>query len=48
VANYLNVTSEELRSFCRITGHEDIHDLSLDDLCTIDSDIAEATGIRHA
>ena len=48
VANYLNVTSEELRSFCRITGHEDIHDLSLDDLCTTDSDIAGATGIRHA
>ena len=48
VANYLNVTSEELRSFCRVTGHRDIHEMSVDDLCTIDSEIAQATGIRHA
>lgn len=48
VANYLKVTAEELRSFVRITGHDDIHELSLDDLCTIDSDIERITGIRHA
>lgn len=48
VANYLNVLGSELRSFARVTGHTDIHDLSLDDLCTTDSDIATATGIRHA
>ncbi len=48
VANYLNVTADELRSFVRITGHDDIHDLSLDDLCTVDSDIERITGIRHA
>ena len=48
VANYLNVTSEELKSFCRVTGHKDIHEMSQDDLCTIDSEIAQATGIRHA
>lgn len=48
VANYLNVLSEELRTFCRITGHGDVHEISADDLCTTDSDIAAATGIRHA
>lgn len=48
VANFLNATAEELRVFTRISGHTDIHDLSLDDLCTTDSEIAGNTGIRHA
>lgn len=48
VANYLNSVANELRSFTRITGHDDVHDLSLDDLCTISSEISENTGIRHA
>lgn len=48
VENYLKALSEELRVFARVTGYDDIHDLGLDDLCTTDSDIAAATGIRHA
>ena len=48
VANYLGVLANELRSFTRVTGHDDIHELSLDDLCTISSEISENTGIRHA
>ena len=48
VANYLEAVMNELRSFTRVTGHDDIHDLSLDDLCTISSEISENTGIRHA
>lgn len=48
VANFLNVSAEELRIFTRVTGHKDIHDLSLDDLCTISSEISQNTGIRHA
>ena len=48
VANYLNVSLEELRTFARITGHENLHDLSLDDLCTTSREIAETTGIVHA
>ena len=48
VANFLNVMSSELRTFARVTGHQDIHGLSCDDLCTTCRDIAEATGIRHA
>lgn len=46
--NFLNVTNEELKTFGRITGHKDIHDLSLEDLCTVNRDIAEYTDIVHA
>ncbi len=31
VANFLNISADELRTFARITGHEDIH-TSVDDL----------------
>lgn len=48
VANYLNVTLEELKTFARITGHRDIHDLSVDDLVTINREISEHTNIPHA
>lgn len=48
VANYLNAIGSELRTFARASGHSDIHDLSTDDLCTVDSEIAAHTGIRHA
>ncbi len=48
VGNYLNVTAEELRVFLRVSGHRSLDELSLDDLCTVDSEISEFTGIRHA
>lgn len=48
VANFLNVSLEELKTFARITGHENLHDLSADDLCTISREISEFTNIRHA
>lgn len=48
VANYLNCSAEELKTFARITGNTDIHRLSVDDLCTISKDIAEHTNIVHA
>lgn len=48
VANYLNVSLEELRMFARITGHTDVHDLNLTDLCTINREISEYTDIVHA
>ncbi|HCU2640083.1 TPA: alpha-hydroxy-acid oxidizing protein, partial [Clostridioides difficile] len=35
VANFLNVSLEELKTFARISGHKDIHDLSVDDLYTV-------------
>ena len=48
VANFLNVTLEELKTFARITGHENLHDLSVEDLCTINREISEFTNIPHA
>lgn len=48
VANYLRCSTEELKTFGRITGHSNIHDLCLEDLCTINREISEFTNIRHA
>lgn len=48
VANYLNVTLEELKTFARITGHSSVHDLSMEDLVTVNREISEYTNIRHA
>lgn len=48
VANYLNTSLEELRMFARVTGHEKLHDLSVEDLCTINREISEFTNISHA
>ncbi len=48
VANYLKCSAEELRTFARITGHEDIHGLTVEDLCTISREISENTDIAHA
>ncbi len=48
VANYLNVTCEELKMFARITGHGCVHDLRVDDLVTVNREISEFTNIPHA
>lgn len=48
VANYLKCSFEELKTFARITGKDDIHKLSTDDLCTINREISEYTDIPHA
>ncbi len=48
VANYLNVTRQELKTFARITGHTCVHDLSVSDLVTISREISEFTNIPHA
>ena len=48
VANYLEVTLEELKSFARITGHGSVHGLCVDDLVTCSREISEYTNIRHA
>lgn len=48
VANFLNVSRKELEMFARITGNHSVHDLSMNNLVTLDRDIAQYTGIRHA
>ena len=47
VENYLRVSTEELKTIARITGHSDVHDLNIEDLCTISSEISDYTDIRH-
>lgn len=48
VGNYFHVVKEELKTFARITGHKDLHDLGYNDLCTTSREISEYTPIRHA
>lgn len=48
VANFLNVSREELKTFARITGHHSVHDLRVEDLVTINREISEYTNISHA
>ena len=47
VGNYLKVSTEELKTFARVTGHRSVHDLSVADLMTTSRDIAEYTDIKH-
>ena len=48
VANFLNVSLEEIKTFARITGHSDVHEMSMEDLCTVSREISEYTDIAHA
>lgn len=48
VGNFLHVSNEELKTFARITGHANVHDLSVSDLCTINREISDYTNIPHA
>ncbi len=45
--NFLRVSTEELATFARLTGHDDVHQLSLADLCTTNSEISRHTEIAH-
>lgn len=48
VAKYLENVKEELKTFGRITGHKDIHELSVEDLATSSNEISQNTNIKHA
>ncbi len=39
--------TEGLKKYARITGHYDVEDLNVKDLCTVDREIAEYTDIYH-
>ena len=47
LANFLNVTKDELEVFGRITGNDDIHKLSVNDVTTTNREISEYTNINH-
>jgi glutamate synthase domain-containing protein 2 len=45
--NFLRVSTEEMKDFARLTGNNDVHQLSLRHLCTTSSEISDHTEIRH-
>jgi len=45
--NFLNVTTNELRDFARLTGNNSVHGLSITDLCTVNSEISNYTPVEH-
>ena len=47
VANYLRVCRAELEMFARLTGNDNVHRLSVTDLCTVNSEISSHTDIEH-
>ncbi len=47
LANFLRVCTKELKDFARLTGNDDIHLLSFNDLCTTNSEISGHTDIEH-
>jgi glutamate synthase domain-containing protein 2 len=48
LANFLRVSTEELRDFARLTGHGSVRGLSVRDLVTTSSEISTHTSIPHA
>lgn len=46
--NYLTVSLNEIKTFARITGCDDVHKMSVEDLCTTSNEIAQNTNIEHA
>jgi methylamine---glutamate N-methyltransferase subunit C len=47
LTNYLTVCTEELKSFARMTGNDDVHKLAVTDLCTVNSEISDHTLVEH-
>ena len=45
--NFLQVTTNELKDFARLTGNNSVHGLSVSDLCTINSEISNYTTVSH-
>ncbi|MFC1477313.1 glutamate synthase-related protein [candidate division KSB1 bacterium] len=47
LGNFLRVSTEELKEFARLTGNDDVHKMSIGDLCTTNSEISGFTDIEH-
>ena len=45
--NYFNVVNDELKTYARITGNDDIHKLNNYDIVTTNNDISKYTNIKH-
>ncbi len=47
LATFFETTQNQIKDFARICGKENVHDLSLEDIATTSSEIAQYTGINH-
>jgi len=47
LANFIRVCTSELEDFARLTGNDNVHKLSLADVCTTNSEISSHTAIDH-
>jgi glutamate synthase domain-containing protein 2/rubredoxin len=47
LANFIRVSTEEVKDFARLTGNADVHCLSIADLCTTNSEISGHTDVEH-
>lgn len=45
--NFLRVSTEELKDFARLTGANDVHHLTIEDIRTTNSEISNHTKIKH-
>ena len=45
--NFLSASTKELEDFARMTGNNDVHGLSVSDICTTNSEISNHTDIEH-
>jgi len=45
--NFLFASTEEIKTFARLTGNDGVHKLSVKDLCTTNSEISNHTNIEH-
>jgi glutamate synthase domain-containing protein 2/rubredoxin len=45
--NFLSASTKELKDFARMTGNDDVHGLSISDICTTNSEISNHTDIEH-
>ncbi len=45
--NFLRASIRELEDFARLTGNDDVHKLSVKDLCTTNSEISNHTDVEH-
>jgi len=45
--NFLRASTEELKAFARLTGRDDVHQLAIEDICTVNSEISSHTAVEH-
>ncbi len=47
LGNFLRVSTDELKMFARLTGNANVHEMSIEDVCTTNSELSSATMIAH-